>query len=61
VEVQQELADAAGCPLTEVELLERFAFYEATEAAFAVVRTGEVRSYGNVMVRKGLAGSRQPR
>jgi L-fucose mutarotase len=55
VAVQHALADAAGRPLSEVELLERFDFYREAESAFLVVRTGETRSYGNVMLRKGLA------
>ena len=54
VAVQQALADAAGRPLSEVELLERFDFYREAESAFVVVRTGETRSYGNVLLRKGL-------
>jgi L-fucose mutarotase len=34
--------------------LERFAFYEAAEKAFAVIATGERRFYGNVILRKGV-------
>jgi proline iminopeptidase len=59
--VQRALADVAGRPLSEVELLERFEFYRAAESAFVVVRTGETRSYGNVMLRKGLADGRRSR
>ncbi len=52
--VQRELADVAGVRVEEVRFLERFAFYEAAEAAFVVVRTGETRTYANVLLRKGL-------
>jgi L-fucose mutarotase len=52
--VQRELADVAGVPLEEVRFLERFAFYDAAEAAFVVVRTGETRTYANVLLRKGI-------
>jgi L-fucose mutarotase len=52
--VQRELADAAGVRLEDVRFLERFAFYEAAEAAFVVVRTGETRTYANVLLRKGI-------
>ncbi len=33
--------------------LERFAFYERTKAAFAVVMTGETVKYGNIILKKG--------
>lgn len=36
--------------------IERFAFYRETEAAFAVVQTGERRLYGNIILRKGVIG-----
>jgi L-fucose mutarotase len=34
--------------------LERFAFYERAEAAFAIVATGEGRLYGNLILKKGV-------
>ncbi len=34
--------------------LERFAFYERAEAAFATVATGESRLYGNIILKKGV-------
>ncbi len=34
--------------------IERFAFYERTKSAFAVVMTGETAKYGNVILRKGV-------
>ena len=52
--VQRELAAAADVPLEEVRFLERFAFYDEAEAAFVVVRTGEARTYANVLLRKGI-------
>lgn len=36
--------------------LERFAFYDATRAAFAIIQTGEPRAYGNIIVTKGVLG-----
>lgn len=38
----------------EIGRLERSAFYDATRAAFAVVRTGEIRRYGNILIVKGV-------
>lgn len=40
----------AGDPIR----IDRFAFYERARTAFAVVATGERRSYGNIMLKKGL-------
>jgi L-fucose mutarotase len=34
--------------------LDRFAFYERAREAFAVVRTGEMRPYGNAILVKGV-------
>ena len=38
----------------KVKRVERFAFYEEAKKAFAVVMTGELRKYGNVILRKGV-------
>jgi L-fucose mutarotase len=34
--------------------LERFAFYDRAEAAYAIVATGERRLYGNIILKKGV-------
>ncbi len=36
--------------------LERFAFYERSQNAFAVVMTGETAKYGNIILKKGVTG-----
>jgi L-fucose mutarotase len=36
------------------ERVERFAFYERTKTAFAVVMTGETAKYGNIILKKGV-------
>jgi L-fucose mutarotase len=36
------------------ERIERFAFYERTKKAFAVVMTGETVKYGNIILKKGV-------
>jgi L-fucose mutarotase len=46
-----ELADA------EIGHLERNAFYERARSAFAVVRTGELRPYGNILLVKGVVNA----
>lgn len=34
--------------------IDRFAFYERAKAAFAVVATGELAPYGNIILKKGV-------
>ena len=34
--------------------LERFAFYERAQEAYAIVATGETRLYGNIILKKGV-------
>jgi len=43
----------------EIGHLERAAFYERTRDAFAVVRTGELRPYGNILLVKGVINVHQ--
>jgi L-fucose mutarotase len=37
-----------------IEALERFAYYERAREAFAIVATGELRLYGNLILKKGV-------
>lgn len=37
-----------------IERIDRFAFYERTKNAFAVVMTGETAKYGNILLKKGV-------
>ncbi|KDO17933.1 hypothetical protein SPRG_16656 [Saprolegnia parasitica CBS 223.65] len=37
-----------------VERVDRFAFYERAKATYAIIATGEVRLYGNIIVKKGV-------
>jgi L-fucose mutarotase len=43
---------APGTPA--IERIERFAFYDRVRDAFAVVMTGEVVKYGNILLKKGV-------
>ena len=57
-DVQREVDEVlrrTGAPGT-VESVERHAFYERAARAFAVVRTGERRFYGCVILVKGVIG-----
>lgn len=40
-----------------VEPIERFAFYDRASAAYAVIRSGEKRLYGNIIFKKGVIRS----
>lgn len=55
--VQHELVEAASAPADRVAELERFAFYERAAAARLIVRTGELRPYGNLLLRKGVVNA----
>ncbi|MFO1324149.1 MAG: RbsD/FucU domain-containing protein [Burkholderiales bacterium] len=46
-----------GLADSEIGTLERHAFYERARGAFAVVRTGELRKYGNILLVKGVVNT----
>lgn len=50
VEVVQRHAPAAANPIR----LERYEFYARAKTAFAIVMTGELRKYGNLLLKKGV-------
>jgi L-fucose mutarotase len=49
---RQALFGAAGGPT--IARIDRFAFYDRAKAAFAVVMTGELAKYGNILLKKGV-------
>lgn len=51
VDLAHEVARIMG---HETSYMERFAFYEKAKKAFAIVQTGELRTYGNVIIQKGI-------
>jgi L-fucose mutarotase len=53
--MHQEIAQAVAqvAPNVETKLIDRHAFYRRAAEAFAVVATGEIGFYGNVLLRKG--------
>ena len=52
--VQDELAAAAGVQESDIQFLSRQDFYSAAAEAHLIVRTGETRTYGNAILRKGV-------
>jgi L-fucose mutarotase len=41
-------------PNVEIELIERFAFYERAKEAYAVIATSEFALYANILLKKGV-------
>jgi L-fucose mutarotase len=64
--VPEAVADFAAvftdCGLADWEIgsLERNAFYERASRALAIVRTGELRPYGNILLVKGVVNRYEP-
>lgn len=52
--VQHELMSAAEVHDDAVRFLDRHQFYEVARSSYVIIRTGETRTYGNVIVRKGV-------
>jgi L-fucose mutarotase len=40
-----------------IQRIDRFAFYDRAQTAFAVVMTGETAKYGNIILKKGVTPS----
>lgn len=55
-EFQKITTMIADHPAT-LDKLERFAFYDRAESAFAIIQTGETRLYGNIILKKGVIES----
>jgi L-fucose mutarotase len=55
--VQDELIAAAAATEQDVQFRDRHDFYDAAADAYLIVRTGETRTYGNVILRKGVVTS----
>ena len=52
--VHEELIRATGLADSRARYLDRQEFYDAAQHAYLIVRTGEQRTYGNALFRKGL-------
>lgn len=56
-DLQYEMLAAAGIALDAAVVFDRAEFYIRAAGAVAVVRTGETRPFGNLILRKGIAVS----
>ena len=55
VEERYRQAIRKHCPQEpNIQRIKRFDFYERAKSAFAVVMTGEVAKYGNIILKKGV-------
>ena len=56
------IAQSAGvdptCDDSKWEAADRFAFYERVARAYAIVQTGEMQAWGNVMFKRGVVADR---
>lgn len=50
----RQVIDRCAGAVFPIVRMERFAFYERSRKAFAVVMTGETAKYGNVILKKGV-------
>lgn len=55
--VQDELIEAAGAGERDVRFVARHDFYDVAASAYLIVRTGETRTYGNAILRKGVVAT----
>ena len=50
----RKIVTASGEKFSDFEMVERFAFYERAQKAYAVVATSEKALYANVILKKGV-------
>ena len=50
----REILEAGESGFTGLSKIERFAFYERTKNAYAVIATGETALYANIILKKGV-------
>jgi L-fucose mutarotase len=55
-DVQAMLRTKGWLAPEDTEFIERYAFYERTRRASAIVLTGDPQPYGNVLIKKGVIG-----
>lgn len=53
-ESYRQILQLSGEKFHEFEFIERFAFYERSRKAYAIVATGETALYGNILLKKGV-------
>ena len=54
VETRYRQALSLQTPCPDITRIDRYAFYERAQKAFAIVITGERAKYGNILLKKGV-------
>ncbi|HDW6013796.1 TPA: L-fucose mutarotase [Salmonella enterica subsp. enterica serovar Typhi] len=54
VEARYRDALSLEAPCPDIVRIDRYAFYERAQKAFAIVITGECAKYGNILLKKGV-------
>jgi L-fucose mutarotase len=52
----KQIIDKYDSHFTDFEMVERFKFYERAKKAYAIVPTGEMARYANIILKKGIIG-----
>ena len=60
LEVQEQLLLAAGVTAEGSRFIDRYAFSAAADSAYVILRTGETRTYGCVILEKGIVAHVSP-
>ena len=55
VETRYRQALSLQTPCPDITRIDRYAFYERAQKAFAIVITGERAKYGNILLKKGVS------
>jgi L-fucose mutarotase len=53
----QKITSATADNPVTLDKLDRFDFYARAKTAFAIIQTGEMRLYGNIILKKGVIGT----
>ena len=53
-DIYKEIINKHEPKFNKIENIERFAFYERTKSAFAVIQTSETALYANIILKKGV-------
>ncbi len=57
----QAICDKAEGRSIAMYKMERFEFYERAKTAYAIVATGEMAAYGNIILKKGVVFDEEPK